>query len=95
MYFNSRWAALGAIDGQFDFLQKIHENGAFSHPQFAAQQIHGLNTVGAFVDAGNFTVPVQLLDRVFLGISISAVDLNGQPAYFLPLVAAIRFYHRG
>jgi hypothetical protein len=77
------------LNGLFNFLEKIHENGAFSHPQFRAQQIHGLNAVGAFINAGDFAVAVKLSDGIFPGLSITAIYLNGQSADILSLVNAV------
>ena len=60
--------------------EQIHNGLTLIHPEFTAQKIHCLNTVGAFINRRNPAVPQQLFNRVFFDIPVSAVYLNCQVA---------------
>ena len=74
--------------------RKIHEHPAFRHSQFTPQKIHGLNAVGTLVYRGNLAVPDELLDRIFLNVAVSAVNLDGLYTDIKTPLGAICF-HQG
>ena len=85
----------GFFDGGGDFIEQIHEHRPFVHAQLAAQQIHGLNAVCAFIDAGDFAIAVELFHRIFFGVAVAAENLNGLFADKLTAFTAVSFDNRG
>ena len=67
---------LGRCHGLVYLFQERHEILAFFHTQFAAQEIHGLDTVGAFIDAGDLAVSQVLLHGILHGVAVAAKSLH-------------------
>ena len=85
----------GFCDGGVDFIDQIHKHGTLVHAQLAAQQIHGLNPVCTLIDAGDFTIAVELLNWIFFGVAIAAVNLDGLFTDKLSAFTAVSFDNGG
>ena len=68
----------GALHGVVDAACQQGQALATFHQHLAAQQIHGLDTVRAFVDHVQAVVAPVLLYREVARVAVAAVDLNGQ-----------------
>ena len=66
------------VDGLVDPLRQQGQPRAVGHHDLAAQQIQAVDAVRAFVDRVQSVVAVALFDVELLGVSVSAVDLDGQ-----------------
>ena len=82
-------------DGGLDALAQHLQAPAFVEQHFAAQQIHGLDAVRAFVDHVEALVAPILLHRKVTGVAIAAVDLDGQTVAFQAPFAGPAFHDRG
>ena len=63
--------------------------------QLAADQVHRLNAVGAFIDLGNAGIADELAHAPFLDVAMPAKDLLHLNASVEALVRAIALQHRG
>ena len=79
------------IYGFPDFFKIAGECYPFVHSEFAAEQIHGLNTVRAFIDHKNPAVPHQLFRGIFLNITVTAENLDTVTGDFKCLVGYVSF----
>ena len=80
---------LGCRNGFVYLSQEIHKRFPFFEPQFPSQKVHGLDAVGAFIDAGYFAVPEELFLGVLLGESIAAIDLYALSTYIKGSVCTV------
>src|SRR5690554_127380 len=64
-------------------------------PDFAAQQVQGLDAVGALMNGVQAIVAPALLHRVFAGVASAAVDLDRQVVGFGAVFGGPGFDHRG
>ena len=69
--------AAGPAGALTDRPDQQRQPGAVPHDHLAAEQVERLDAVGALVDRVEPVVPVELLDRVFAGVAVTAVDLDG------------------
>ena len=58
--------------------KEVHKIQALFHAELAAQEVHGLNAVGAFVDQVDLLVAHHLLNRILTAVAVAAVSLYGQ-----------------
>ena len=77
-----------------DNLEKRLNSTAAILRQLAADQIHCLHAVGAFIDHGDPGVADILFHAPFANIAMSAIDLLRVGRDFIALVRAISFDHR-
>ncbi len=68
----------GALDGGVHAARQQLQAAAALHDHLAAQQVHRLDAVGAFVDHVEAVVAPVLLHREVARVAVAAVDLDGQ-----------------
>ena len=69
-----------ALSDHYDFTfapMYTSQAGTLLHDHLAAQQVQALDAVGALVDRVEPVVAVELLDRIFPGVAVAAVHLDG------------------
>jgi len=80
---------LGLGDGLLHLAHEVHDGLALLHAQLAAEEIHGLDPVGPFVDGGDAAVTQQLFLGIVAGVPEPAVDLDAHVADVNRLVRAV------
>ena len=87
--------ALGVRDVLPDQLEQGADGAAAVARQFAADQVHRLDAVGAFVDLGDPRVAHELLDAVLADVAMAAEHLLCMDRGGKALVGEISLDHRG
>jgi hypothetical protein len=86
---------IGFCDRAAYFASQQPKTGAVALTYLASQQVEALDPVGAFVNGVDPVVPVVLLDVVFAGVAVPAVELDRQVVGFQTPLRRPAFGDRG